>query len=148
MGCFDYILPKIHIIGDDMQKSEESMGPPCPPEPARLGRTTSKEGGTLKCGKCKACKFKCEECTSCLTEPKKPGGPQKGCEKREICLTPKRRSPSKTPNRSVSKKREGGDLEDPNAKVKKKIEDQAALTESSMVGTGGTGECWFFLQQF
>ena len=77
-----------------------------------------------------------------LTEPKKPGGPQKGCEKREICLTPKRRSPSKTPNRSVSKKREGGDLEDPNAKVKKKIEDLekkgngTALTESNMVATG------------
>ena len=124
------------------EKSEESMRPPCPPDPARLGRTTSKEGGTLKCGKCKACKFKCEECTSCLTEPKKPGGPQKGCEKREICLTPKRRSPSKTPNRSVSKKREGGDLEDPNAKVKKKIDDlekkgnKTAMTESNMVATG------------
>ena len=120
------------------RKGEWKMGPP---DTTRPSRPSIKEGGVMRCGKCKTCKHKCEECTSCLTEPKKPGGLQKGCEKREICINPKKRSPTRTPSRSESQKREGDNLEDKKAKVKKKMEDlekknQAALTESSMVATG------------
>ena len=57
-------------------------------------------------------------------------------------MTPKKRSPSRTPNRSEAVKRTGEKLEDPKVKVKKQIEDlekkgnQTALPESNMVATG------------